>query len=38
MQDVGNQNKGDILTNNVDNLSVSRRHLIADRESDQEVN
>ena len=36
-QDVGNQDKGDFLANSVDNLSVSRRQLIADQESDQEV-
>ena len=36
-QDVGNQDKGDVLANSVDNLSVSHRQLIADQESDQEV-
>ena len=29
-QDVGNQDKGDVLANSVDNLSVSHRQLIAD--------
>ena len=37
-QDVGKRDKGDVLTHNVDNLSVSRRQLIADQKSDQEVN
>ena len=39
VQDVGNQGDGDCsVLDNVDNLSVSRRQLIADQESDQEVN
>ena len=36
-QDVGNQDKVDVLANSVDNLSVSHRQLIADQGSDQEV-
>ena len=38
IQDVGRQDEGDALAHGVDNLSVSRRQLIADQESDEEVN